>query len=102
MPLSVQNLAMNGVFKPTVMSRSEVVHAATVTICDSRANFDAYPCYGYSTAGEPFGTYPSCGYSASVGSPFGACPCRPFRDGIAADYFTVVVLGYRDLILQVH
>ena len=27
-------------------------HAATVTRCDSRIDFDACPCYGYEGAGE--------------------------------------------------
>ena len=49
-------------------------HAATVTRCDSGADFGACPCRGY---------------SAAAGSPFGAYPCHVFRDGRAADYFTV-------------
>ena len=51
-------------------------HAAIVTRCDSRANFDACPCYGYSAAG--FSACPCCGYSATAGSHFGVCPCRAF------------------------
>ena len=52
--------------------------AATVTRCDSRADFGACPCCGYSAAGEPFGAYLCRGYSVAVGSPFGACPYRAF------------------------
>ena len=50
--------------------------AATVTTCDNRADFCVCPCCGYSAAGEPFG----------------ACPCRSFRDGRAVDYFTILSL----------
>ena len=49
-------------------------HAATVTRCDSKADFGACPCCGYSAAGEPFGACPCSGYSAAAGSPFSACP----------------------------
>ena len=45
-------------------------YAATVTRCNSRANFGACPCCGYSAAGEPFGVCPCCCYSATAGSPF--------------------------------
>ena len=45
-------------------------HAAIVTRCDSRADFGACPCYGYSAAGEPFGACPCSCYSATAGSPF--------------------------------
>ena len=45
-------------------------HAATVTRCDSRADFGTYPCCGYSAAGEPFGACPYNGYSAAVGETF--------------------------------
>ena len=41
-----------------------------VTRCDSRADFDACPCCGYSATGEPFGAYPYSGYSAAAGEPF--------------------------------
>jgi len=33
-------------------------HAATVTRCDSKADFGICPYCGYSAAGEPFGVYP--------------------------------------------
>ena len=56
-------------------------HAATVTRCDSRADFDVCPCCGYSAAGEPFGAYPCRDYSVAAGSPFGACLCRAFTQG---------------------
>ena len=46
-------------------------HAATVTRCDSMADFYVCPCCDYSAAKEPFG----------------ACSCRAFRHGRAADYF---------------
>ena len=54
-------------------------HTATVTRCDSRADFGACPCCGYSAAGEPFGACPSSGYSVTSGSLFNAaCPCYAF------------------------
>jgi len=34
-------------------------HAATVCRCDSRADFDACPCCGYSAAGEPSTSAPA-------------------------------------------
>ena len=63
-------------------------HAAIVTISDSRADFGACPCCGFSAAGEPFGACPYSGYSAAAGSSSGACPCRAFTQRRAADYFT--------------
>ena len=48
--------------------------AATVNRCDSRADFDACPCYGYSAAGEPFGICPCSGYSTAAGEPFRRLP----------------------------
>ena len=45
-------------------------HAAIVTRCDSRADFGACLCCGYSAVGEPFGAYPCSCYSATTGSPF--------------------------------
>ena len=56
-------------------------HAATVTRCDSRADFSVCPCCGYSVAGELFDVCPCSGYSAAAGSPFGACPYRAFTQG---------------------
>ena len=49
-------------------------HATTVTRCDSRANFSACPCFGYSAAGEPFDACPCRGYSATAGEPFRCLP----------------------------
>ena len=48
-------------------------HAATVTRCDSRANFGACPCCGYSAAGEPFDAYPCSCYSATAGHSYEGC-----------------------------
>ena len=45
-------------------------HAATVTRCDSRADFNACPYCGYSAAGEPFGACPCRDCSAAAGEPF--------------------------------
>ena len=45
-------------------------HAATVTRCDSRANFSVCPCCGYNAAGEPFDVCLCRGYSATAMSPF--------------------------------
>jgi len=57
-------------------------HAATVTRCDSRADFGVCPCCGYSAAGEPFGACPCSGYSVTAGSLFGAaCPYCAFTQG---------------------
>ena len=42
-------------------------HAAIVTRCDSRANFGACPCCGYSAASELFDAYPCSGYSTIAG-----------------------------------
>ena len=64
-------------------------HAATVTRCDSRADFGACPCCGYSAAGEPFSACPCNCYSAIAGSPFRrrlSLPCIHTRG--AADYLT--------------
>ena len=43
-------------------------HAATVTRCDSKADFGACSCSGYIAAGEPFDVCPCSGYSAAVRS----------------------------------
>jgi len=57
-------------------------HAATVTRCDSRADFGACPCCGYSAAGEPFDACPCSGYSVTAGSLFDAAfPCYVFTQG---------------------
>ena len=57
-------------------------HVATVTRCDSRADFGACPYCGYSASGEPFDACPCCGYSATAGSLFGAVfPCCVFTQG---------------------
>ena len=45
-------------------------HAVIVTRYDSRVDFNAYPCCGYSTAREPFDVSPCSGYSAAAGEPF--------------------------------
>jgi len=45
-------------------------HIATVTRCDSMADFVACLCCDYSTAGESFGACPCSGYSAAAGKPF--------------------------------
>jgi len=45
-----------------------------MTRCDSRADFDACPCCGYSAAGEPFGACPCRGYSATAREPFRRLP----------------------------
>jgi len=62
-------------------------HADTVTRCDSRADFDVYPCCGYTVAREPFDVCPYRDYSAAVGSPFDTHLYCTYR-GSAADYFT--------------
>ena len=61
--------------------------AATVTRCDSRADFGACPCCGYSAIGEPFGACPCRSYSATAGEPFRRLPL-PCTGKEAADYFT--------------
>ena len=63
-------------------------HIATVTRCDSRADFGACPCCGYSAAGEPFGACPAVATVQQQGSPFGTCPCRAYS-GRATDYFII-------------
>jgi len=45
-------------------------HIATVTRCDSMADFVACLCCDYSTAGESFGACPCSGYSSAAGKPF--------------------------------
>ena len=63
-------------------------HAAIVTRCDSRADFGASPCCGYSAAGEPFDAYPYNGYSVTVESLFDVVfSYCAFIQG-AADYVT--------------
>jgi len=63
----------------------------TVTRCDSRADFDACPCCGYSAAGEPFGACPCSSYSATAGSLSTSVPAvRSYRG--AADYITILPL----------
>ena len=62
-------------------------HTATVTRCDSRANFGPCPCFGYSAQGSLSTPAPTAATVQQQGSPFGACPCRAYR-GSAADYFT--------------
>ena len=49
-------------------------HAATVTRSDSRADFGACPCCGYSASGVPFGACPYHSYSAAAGEPFRRLP----------------------------
>ena len=49
-------------------------HVTTVTKCDSRADFGACPCCGYSAAGEPFDACPCRDYSAAAGEPFQRLP----------------------------
>ena len=49
-------------------------HAATVTRCDSRSDFGAYPCYGYSAAEKPFDTCLCRGYSIAAREPFQRLP----------------------------
>ena len=57
-------------------------NAVIVTRCDSRTDFGACPCYGYSVAGEPFGVCPCCVYSTTAGSLFSAAfPYRAFTQG---------------------
>ena len=59
-----------------------------MTRCDSRADFGACPCCGYSVAGKPFGACPYRSYSAY--------PCHAYIDGRAADYFIGCVCGEDD------
>ena len=64
-------------------------HAATMTRCDSRADFGTCPYYGYSAAGEPFIACPCSCYSATARSPFRrrlSLPCVHIRG--AAGYLT--------------
>ena len=49
-------------------------HAATVTRFDSRTDFGAYPCYGYSAIGEPFDACPCHGYNTVAAKPFRRLP----------------------------
>ena len=63
-------------------------HIATVTRCDSRADFDACPCYGYSVVGESFDVCPYSGYSAAAGSLSTPVPAAHSYRG-TADYLTV-------------
>ena len=49
-------------------------HVATVTRCDSRADFSACPCCSYSAVGEPFSACLCRSYSAAVGEPFRRLP----------------------------
>jgi len=66
--------------------------ATTVTRCDSRADFGACLCCGYSAAGEPFGACPCNSYSAAAGSLSALVPAvRSYRG--AADYLTMPSLS---------
>ena len=64
-------------------------HAATVT-----SDFGAYPCCGYSVAGESFGACPYHGYSAAVGEPFRRLPLPRSR----LLYKIYVIAGKKNLI----
>ena len=68
-------------------------HAAIVTRCDSRTDFDTCPCCGYSAAGEPFGACPCSCYSGTAGSPFRRRLSLPYihTRGVA-DYLTILPL----------
>ena len=66
-------------------------HAATVTRCDSRADFDVCPCCGYSAAGKPFGACPYNSYSTTAGSLSTSVPAvRSYKE--AADYLTMLMV----------
>ena len=68
-------------------------HAATVTRCDSRADFGACPCCGYSAAGEPFGACPYSCCSATAGSLFRRrLHLLRIHTGDPEDYLTILPL----------